>query len=109
MLKCYNKLMQIQKQNSQIVSKIVTDKNGREFQAWFLVTEVSGRFFAKLIKLEKLDESKIFSQDEKILLEGVVYRTCFEVDKDFGREVESPYVKSDFFLSSQMTRAPSLK
>ena len=105
--KWYNKFMQLQRQNSQIVSRIVKDKNGQEFQAWFLVMESSGRFFAKLIKLEKINEGKIFSQSEKILLEGISCRTCFEVDKNFGENIESPYIKLDFFFKSQMTRAPS--
>jgi len=98
----------LQKQNSQIISRIIENKQGEKFQAWFLVTHISGKFFAKLIQLEKIDNN-VFSQDEKILLQGIICKTCFEIEKEFNREVESPYVKSDFFLSSQMTRAPSLK
>ncbi len=99
--------MLIQRQNSKIVFRILKNKTGESFRACFLVQELSGRFFAKLVQLEKIGNSEDFK--EKILFLPVEkILSFFKTIKKIFKEAPSFFVtNSNCFFVSQMTRAPS--
>jgi len=89
------------KSNSKIVERIIRDKNGNFFRAYFLVIEREGKFFGKLVKIEPVKEKSALpapSTERKIQ---------FTIDN--LHLTSSPYFSEiETFFTSQMTRAPSI-
>ena len=99
---------------TQFVEKILTDANGRQFRALFIVALVNGEFSARLVSLQLISP-------KCLALEGAIAQDVFFLPSyACDTPVETPYVASvapfvspyfdlDIFLSTQPTRAPSHK
>ncbi len=99
--------------NSQFVSRIFTDVNGRQFRLNFFVTIVDGEIRGHLISAQPISSSAP-------LLTGEVSggSICLPIVCDNKKPdtvyipdfvpVVSPYFSLEFLINSQPTRAPSL-
>jgi hypothetical protein len=98
--------------NSQFVSRIFTDINGRQFCLNFFVTVVNGEVRGHLISAQPISSSTV-------LLTGKVSdgSICLPIVCDNKKPatvyapdfvpVVSPYFSLEFLINSQPTRAPS--
>ena len=100
--------MNIVNSKNRIVERIVQDKNGVLFRAWFLVVEREGRFYGRLIRAEKIEVFKKDSKNKKcvICLPSQRSKQDLQPTTHNLRPVVSPFILNLFF-TSQMTRAPS--
>lgn len=98
---------------SKIVEKILTDANGSQFKALFLVSLVNGEVKGRLLSLKPLTI-------RALALEGAVSDGSICLPSwTFDCEIQTPYVASvapvkspyfntiDLIINSQPTRAPS--
>ncbi|HEX7724261.1 MAG TPA: hypothetical protein VF438_00805 [Candidatus Paceibacterota bacterium] len=97
---------------SQFVEKILTDVNGRQFKALFLVSLVNEKVSARLVSLQIISP-------KCLAIEGAISQEVFFLPSYTSHEaVETPYIASvapfvspyfdlDIFLSTQPTRAPA--
>lgn len=98
--------------NSQFVSRIFTDANGRQFRLNFFVTIVNGEIRGHLISAQPISSATplltgevsggslclpIFCDNKK---PATIYLPSFV-------PVVSPYFSLEFLINSQPTRAPS--
>lgn len=93
---------------NRIIEKIIRDKNGRSFRAYFLVVEREGRMIGKIIRVERLKIKDLRKNT------GSVYLPIHRSPKNFQlstfnfKLTPSPFFSTiETFFMSQMTRAPS--
>ena len=91
---------------SRIVSKILRKKSGEFVRAYFLISEIEGKYFVKLLKTEAIASDNFRTSEETLLPGNTVGDSAVEFVKSLGREIVSPYFDLNFFIS-QLTRAPS--
>lgn len=92
--------------NSRIVERIVQNKNGQFFRAYFLVAEFEGKIFWKLVKVVSLKNEDFDKKDKVVCLPVFGSDSELNVTSYKLNVVFSPYFLNTFF-TSQMTRAPS--
>jgi len=96
---------------ARIIDKIITDRNGRLFRAYFLIVERGGKFYGKLIRVEPI-ANRIENVESRIKKNKIIYLPVFCSPNSLTansyklQAIFSPYFLNTFF-TSQMTRAPS--
>jgi hypothetical protein len=99
-------MLAIQKQ-PKYFSKMVNMPDGTQALVVFELIERNGRLIAKAVYAEALNASSIQEQ-EVCLLDGEVCSVSITPEKNCFTTYTSPYFKDFAFLTSQLTRAPSL-
>ena len=99
--------MLVLRPQTKIVSKILRKKSGELVRAFFLVSEIEGKYFVKLLKTEPVVSSDFETAKETLLAGKTAGDSAVEFVKSLGRQIVSPYFDLNFFIS-QLTRAPSL-
>ncbi len=107
-------MLTVARNNSQIVSQIFTDQNGRQFKLTFLVAVVAGSVKGRLISVEPLANSLRLEGDVACGSTPCLPISCPEVIHDTAyistyAPVKSPYFSVEFLINTQPTRAPSQK
>ncbi len=105
--------MLIERPKQKIVIRYGRNKAGELFRAYFLLTEIDGRVFAKIVKVERIQERlKIkdlrFKHKTQCLPIFCKKSALPEVALKEYRPKVSPYFSQFEFFSSQMIRAPAL-
>ena len=91
----------------RIVTRMLRLGSGEIARGYFLVAEFEGQIFAKLIRVEKLNNG-IKQNDKTIYLPTVQPKKTIYASRFRLNDYASPYFSStDTFFTSQMTRAPS--
>lgn len=97
---------------SQFIEKILTDVNGRQFKALFLVSLVDGEVKGRLISLQPI-ATKVLAL-EGAVSDGIIclpsWAATTEIETPYIASVApfvSPYFDIELILNSQPTRAPS--
>ena len=98
--------------NSQFVSRIFTDINGRQFRLNFFVTIVNGEIRGRLISAQPISSDTALLTGE--VSDGSV---CLPIACDNKKPstvytpafvpIVSPYFSLEFLINSQPTRAPA--
>lgn len=97
--------MLITKPKNRIVERIIHDKNGNLYCAYFLVCEQNGQLYIKLIKVQPIIR-ELDKKEKTFYLPIFSAQTLIPNTLYIIRPVPSPYFFKTFFMS-QMTRAPS--
>ncbi len=96
----------------RIVSRIIRSNTGELAVGYFLVAEIEGQIYARLVRVEKLKTASVLASSKGhsttlALPCGSRGKSEVEVRLDCG-DYRSPYFSnSDTFFTSQMTRAPA--
>lgn len=98
--------MLISKPKIQIVSRVIQNRAGESFLAYFAVAEFNGEIFVQLLKSEPINTEEFVEEKGQYVLRGVC-KICPEF-----QSIISPFRKflniRDFaFVTSQPTRAPN--
>lgn len=97
----------------QIVERIIRNEAGQVFRAYFAISEIGGRFHAKLISAELVSDTQKASvkiNDKTCCLASGIEQAIVKVLLEVGPRVSPYFVRDSLFLvSSQKTRAPNIK
>ena len=94
----------------QIVERIIRNNAGQVYRAYFAVSEIGGKFHAKLISAEPISDASVpVKKSEKVCcLASGIEKIFFEIELQYSL-YEKPVFARDFsFVFAQPTRAPSI-
>ncbi len=103
-------------QAPQLIERIFTDQFGRHFRMVFMVAVVDGELKGKLVSVQPISQADSLKLKGTCVSSGTICLPVECSDKkgetlyvaDFA-PVISPYVSLEFLMTSQPTRAPSIK
>lgn len=100
--------MLINRPQVKIIDKVIKDEKGNFVLAYFAILEWEGQIYVKLIKTEPAKDQNIFRSEGKCCLSGAKENAGKIFDKKIYGEYIPFSIKDFSFLTSQLTRAPSL-
>jgi len=99
--------MQLSLSRSNLIEKILCDKNGRLVRATFCVYECGGRMKAKLVDVVYLDQN-VTIENKIPILSGFCGVKSFGAEIIFEKGIVSPYTDFNLLYSSgSKPRAPT--